>query len=222
MSHISIKKFTDLERGRRIDPEYYQDFHYDTLKLMKQKEFITLDNIASLRKDTFDPTKNPNSVFYYIDINSVHNRTGYIFAQGLLCADAPLRARKIVKRGDVIISTVRPSKNAVAIIDATEDGYVCSTGFAVLVPKSVASEVLFSFLKLPSTISQLERASTATMYPACSQTDILNLFVPNPKSLNIEKIIQAVQRIRQNLRDAELEMKKIVSDIGATTGILGE
>lgn len=56
----------------------------------------------------------------YVDISSVDNQakfiTGYTTYE---YQDAPSRARKSVSIGDVIISTVRPNLNAVAVFDIT-------------------------------------------------------------------------------------------------------
>lgn len=48
---------------------------------------------------------------------------------------APSRARKAIRAGDVLVSTVRPNLNAVAVVPDHLDGEIASTGFAVLRPK---------------------------------------------------------------------------------------
>ena len=79
--------------------------------------------------------KTPDKEFSYIDIGSIDNehqklneKENFIQPQ-----NAPSRARKIVKKGDIIYSTVRPYLHNMCIIDKDfEKEPIASTGFAVL------------------------------------------------------------------------------------------
>ncbi len=62
--------------------------------------------------------------------------TNMITAKSIPCDEAPSRARKLVAAGDVLISTVRPERKAIGVVPADLDGAVCSTGIAVLRPKT--------------------------------------------------------------------------------------
>src|SRR5437660_10148402 len=80
-----------------------------------------------------DPRELGRDRFTYIDISSVDREEKRIVsAQCLSTSQAPSRARKQVRTGDVILSTVRPNLNAVALVRPQFDGEIASTGFAVL------------------------------------------------------------------------------------------
>src|SRR5690606_21828835 len=67
---------------------------------------------------------------------------GIVNATEMPFGEAPSRARRVVKRGDVIVSTVRTYLRAVAQVDREHDGAVVSTGFAVLRPRQIDQRYL--------------------------------------------------------------------------------
>ena len=51
----------------------------------------------------------PDSLFTYIDVTAIDKEAGYIAeAKSLYAHEAPSRARKLVRKGDVVYSCVRP------------------------------------------------------------------------------------------------------------------
>lgn len=87
---------------------------------------------ASLNDEVLPEATHPDWEFEYIDIGSVSRDHGVIATQRLTFGNAPSRARRVVRAGDVIVSTVRTYLRAVARIPDQCDGCVASTGFAVL------------------------------------------------------------------------------------------
>ena len=55
-----------------------------------------------------------------------------VYSNSVETSVAPSRARKLVKAGDVLVSTVRPERGTVGIVGSHQDGSVCTTGLAVL------------------------------------------------------------------------------------------
>nr|GFD52225.1 hypothetical protein [Tanacetum cinerariifolium] len=68
----------------------------------------------------------------YIDIGNVNSYGETKEIQPILFKDAPSRARRIVRKGDVIVSTVRTYLKAIAAVESDEENLIASTGFAVL------------------------------------------------------------------------------------------
>ena len=105
-----------------------------------------------------DPRNDPSGKFRYVDfagIDRLHKTiTEY---QTLLGADAPSRARKVIRTNDILVSTVRPNLNAVAMVPAHLDGQIASTGFCVLRPHLTAVEprYLFYWTVTPSFVATL-------------------------------------------------------------------
>jgi len=70
----------------------------------------------------------------YVDIGGVDNLGRIVEREPFTFASAPSRARRLVRDGDVIVSTVHTYLRAIAPINAPEPNLVVSTGFAVVRP----------------------------------------------------------------------------------------
>ncbi len=71
--------------------------------------------------------------FSYIDITAIDRENRAISnPQVFTGSDAPSRARQLIKAGDILVSTVRPNLNTVAVVGRDFDGAIASTGFCVL------------------------------------------------------------------------------------------
>lgn len=171
---------------------------------------MNLTPIRDLVKKTrqIDPKKLGNDSFTYVDISSVDKDTKRIIEpQTLLVGDAPSRARKEIKANDVLIATVRPNLNGVAIVPDQYDNQIASTGFCVLRSDSeqLDSNYLFYFTQTKYFISHLTELSTGAGYPAVSDEDILDTQIPLPpltEQKRIASLLARADRLRQLRRTA--------------------
>lgn len=119
---------------------------------------------------------NPNNQdgsWKYIDIASVDRFQKKIVLDSvsdITSESAPSRARQLVFAGDIIISTVRPNLNTVAIIPKELDGAIASTGFCVLRPNKlkVDAKYLYHYVKSETFVNSLVKLATGANYPAVS------------------------------------------------------
>ncbi len=184
--HLSeVKRVFDW----RIDAEYWQPAFIKNSQLVSAqkriKDFTTRD-ISNIKSK---PIKRN---FDYLEISKIPlNSFGYETAQ-IQKGEEPDRAHYILRKNDVAVSTVRPNRNAVAFIK--KDGIIGSSGLSVLRAQSIEPEYLFAFCKTNYFIQSLLRANKATMYPAISNKDILDmpLFIPSENFR--EKIKQSIQK----------------------------
>ena len=146
-----------------------------SFKLVPLK-YVANDNLHTLSDDT-----NPDFCFKYIDIGSV--TTGHINKyQKLRFADAPSRARRLVKNNDIIISTVRTYLKAIAFIQDLQKTTVVSTGFIVLSPKkNLIDPVYLRYaIENESFISKVQAYSVGITYPAINSSTIMNFKLVYP------------------------------------------
>jgi len=200
MAQISIIKKSELEGAMRLDAEYYQPKYLGIVRALQALGAVPLSNVAKPVKRRFTPTDNP---FNYIEIAEVDIGSGATNAVEIAGMEAPSRAQWIVREGDVIVSAVRPARNAVALIGSSEDDFVCSSGFIVLRPFKTSAEFLFAYLKTSIVASLLDRKTTATMYPAVSWDDVLSLPVVLPDSETQRFVSDKVKKSRQKLKDSD-------------------
>src|SRR5205823_600418 len=90
----------------------------------------------------------------------------------------PSRARKLVRSGDVLVSTVRPERGAVGVVSTYQDGSICTTGLAVLRPKAIHPVLLAYLLKTSFVTAQLLRNNIGIAYPAISEDCLLDVLLP--------------------------------------------
>jgi type I restriction enzyme S subunit len=154
---------------------------------------------------SWDPVVSaPTKSFTYIDVSSVSQNTKTIVGPREICgADAPSRARQLVKADDVLVSTVRPNLNGVALVPMQLHGATASTGFCVLRsdPRKLCSRYLFHWVKHPSFFREMERRATGASYPAVSDRIVKESRIPLPS-------LSEQQRIASILDKADVVRRK--------------
>ena len=163
-----------------------------------------------------DPRRDPAASFRYIDISSVDNNLKRITTtQSILGADAPSRARQVVRCGDVILATTRPNLNAVALVPPDLDGQVCSTGFCVLRPGlELDSGYLFAYVQTREFVDALTKLVQGALYPAVTDRQVRAQPIPLPPLPEQKRIVaivneqmKAVERAR-GAAEAQIEAAK--------------
>jgi type I restriction enzyme S subunit len=93
-------------------------------------EMGTLNDLASLNPESWTARNAPAQVSY---VDLANTKWGSIDKVEVYdWANAPSRARRILRAGDTIVGTVRPGNGSFCYVG--EDGFTGSTGFAVLRP----------------------------------------------------------------------------------------
>jgi len=129
----------------------------------------TLGDIAETNVESYKARDLPDEI-NYIDISSV--TTGRITEKrAVSSAEAPGRARRRAKDGDVIWSNVRPNLCAYALILDPEDNDVFSTGFTVLSPVAVPFSYMYPLVTTDEFVGYLVNHATGASYPAVRPDD---------------------------------------------------
>ncbi|WP_143311907.1 restriction endonuclease subunit S, partial [Candidatus Methanoperedens nitratireducens] len=153
-------------------------------------EIKRLKYVAEINRYTLNENIDSNYEFQYIDIGNVTIEGLTHPPQLMEFKDAPSRARRIVKKGDTIVSTVRTYLKAIAYIEDKADNLIASTGFAVLASKGMLDTKYLYYLmineKIIDTISSL---STGVSYPAINSSELANIIVWFPKEIKEQQEI---------------------------------
>lgn len=162
--------------------------------------------------------KTPDSKFSYIDVSAINSIFGRIENPTILNADeAPSRARKKVKLGTVIYSTIRPYLNNIAVIDQSFDHEpIASTAFAVIHPyKVINSHYLFYYLRSPLFVEYVESQQIGIAYPAINDKQFFSGLLPVPPLEEQQRIVEKVDELMQ-LCDQLEQQQTLSSDAHAT------
>jgi type I restriction-modification system DNA methylase subunit/restriction endonuclease S subunit len=127
----------------------------------------------------------------YIDIASV--KGGQILELQKLSNDFPSRAKRIVKKGDILYSSVRPNlKGYVYISDDIQNG-IASTGFAVIrvkEPNTILSKYLYYIMTSDYISDDLISKAKGAQYPAVSFDDFETIKIPIPSLERQQEIVE--------------------------------
>ena len=141
-----------------------------------------LKYLARINERALPATTDPDRELRYVDIGSVGRGKLVQQPEQIRFANAPSRARRLVRDGDTIVSTVRTYLRAVWPIRGAADDLVVSTGFAVLTPTKVDPRYFSWWVTSDTFIDEVVARSVGVSYPAINASELgdLRVRVPSP------------------------------------------
>ena len=139
-----------------------------------------LKYLASINDDVLGEDTDADFEMSYIDIGNVDSSGHISELASYRFEDAPSRARRLVRDGDVIISTVRTYLQAITQIHEPPDNLVVSTGFAVVRPLQDRFDARYCrfALREPAFLAEVEQRSVGVNYPAINATELADIPIP--------------------------------------------
>lgn len=174
---VSVRNIsTSFYATGRLDAEYYQTKYDEYASIIGH-----FNGGSSLIRTEFSQVKKicdrKLSSYKYIEIGDVNVSSGFATANEVATPDLPDNAKIMTKKDDIIISTVRPNRGAVAVLE--DDNLLVSGAFTVLREKGTyKKEVLQVLLRLPFYRDWLLRYNVGTSYPVIKDNDVLNMPIP--------------------------------------------
>ncbi len=163
-----------------------------------------------------DPRQKPEESFVYIDISSIDKDLKTIVQpQYLLGSEAPSRARKVIRTGDILVSTVRPNLNTVALVPKQFDWQIASTGFCVLRtnPDLLNNHYLFYRTLKSDFVEYLTAGMRGANYPAVTDGVVKEVLVPLPppsEQRRIVEILDQADALRRKRTEADTRAERIL------------
>ena len=148
----------------------------------------------------------------YIDISSVDNqRKEIIQTQIMSFEDAPSRAKQLVFPGDILVSTVRPNLNAVALVTEGFDSItVASTGYCVLrCLSNTDNKYVFYFCQSPAFIENMVAQATGASYPAVTSSIVKECSIPLPPLEEQRKIAAVLDKVSDLIAKRRQQLEKL-------------
>lgn len=201
-----VKNFSETERAERIDADYFQPKYDEIEKGIENYNYpdspIKIKDEFKQNKSTFEV--DPEKLYRYVEIGSVNVSTGEIIPEEVLGKDLPANAKRVLKKGDIIVSKVRTYRGAITIVQ--EEGYVASGAFCVLRENGqINKETLLACLRSKLFLTWSWKPNTGTSYPTLGDDDILDFPIP---ILSKEKQAEIKQKVDEsfNLRNCAKDL----------------
>ena len=180
-------------------------------------EVVKLGEVVEKVKQK-DPRKDPISEFKYVDVSAISNDLLKITSYSeFLGKDAPHRARKTIQTNDIIFATVRPYLKRIAMVPENLNGQIASTAFCVIhCQKQIANPYyIFYTVSLDNFIKGVSENQRGSSYPAVTDKDILNQYIPLPPLPIQQKIASILSAIDAKI-EAEENKKKALEELFKT------
>ena len=156
----------------------------------------TLGSLAQVNPEQLGSRTDPDYLMEYLDISAIEQPGVIGDTRTFRFEDAPSRARRVVREGDILVSTVRPYLRNFARVREAPDNLVVSTGYAVVRPgDGVDGRFLYQHILSSGFVEYLKPRMSGSNYPAVTAHDVkaYRLFLPPlPEQRKISAILSSV------------------------------
>jgi type I restriction-modification system DNA specificity subunit len=215
------------EAARRLYKEWFVDLHFpghENTKIVdgvpEGWQWCKVRDVADINSSAL-PKNYKEDFIDYVDLGSV--RCGHIETRTRYnLNEAPGRAKRCARDGDIIWGMVRPNLKAYALVTNPKETDVFSTGFAVLSAKKVPYSYLYCAVTQEEFVGYLVNATNGAAYPAVKPVhfEVADILKPDDKVLeqfhsvadSIYRKKEALENQNHNLRESrDLILPKLMS-----------
>ena len=213
---FSIVQYRDIVTANRNDAEFYQT-KYRKLKDRLKGKIKSLTSLIDAVQSNFDPIREPEKEFNYVELANINSSIGIIDgSERVIGKEAPSRARRILKDGDVIVSSIEGSLEKVALVSKEQEGYLASTGFFQFRSNKITSEVLLVLMKSIVMQWQLKQNCAGTILTAVPNEALNKMYIPilpQPVKQKIADLVRKSHSARQKSKELLEEAKRKVEEM---------
>lgn len=201
-----------ISRGINQNIELKKTYDIWLKEIPKHWEFKPLKRYVKLNQYSITEKTKPNYLLKYVDIGNVTFNGLLNEPEEITFEKAPSRARRIVKSGDTILSTVRTYLKAIAFFDIADDNLIASTGFAVLSPsKNIIPKYLKYLLSSSYFLHKVNFWAIGVNYPSINNDRLMSIKVAVPSRIEEQKVI--IEFIEIGLMNFEKTICKAQTEI---------
>ncbi|MFZ1574799.1 MAG: restriction endonuclease subunit S [Chromatiaceae bacterium] len=148
----------------------------------------------------------------YVEISGVSLSRGIEQVERMTFGQVPSRARRKVRSGDVLISTVRTYLRAIATVNEASSDLIASTGFCVVRPNDeVDSGFIGWAARSEPFVSEVVARSVGVSYPAINASELVTIEIPLPPLETQRRIARFLDEKTARI-DGLIEKKRALLD----------
>lgn len=137
-----------------------------------------------------------NTLVNYVDIDAIDNKNYCIKnVKQIPVKNLSSRARRVLQKGFIVYSLVRPYLNNIAVVEDEKENYIGSTGFVVFKPIKIEINYFISFLLSPFVKTYYLSLLSGFNSPSVSQEDFLSTPFPLPPLAEQQRIVAKVNEL---------------------------
>ena len=226
--NIKTLKESFLETGR-FDSEYYLPKYEDYIELVHSypNGYDLIGNVCDIKDNNYTPV---NGIQYkYIELANIGKSGEITGCNEQAGEELPTRARRIVHKGDVIVSSIEGSLDSCALVTDEYDRALCSTGFYVLKSHQHNPETLLTLFKSLLIQNLMKKGCSGTILTAIGKSEFEKIPIPlirqevqDEIAKHVKKSFELRMEAMQLLENAKLTVENIIETGGGNLLIYNE
>ncbi|MDE8651484.1 restriction endonuclease subunit S [Novosphingobium album (ex Liu et al. 2023)] len=167
--------------------------------------------VATFNDEVLSEATDPELEIDYIEISDVDEVVGIKGTTTLAFGNAPSRARRIVRAGDILVSTVRTYLRAIAPLPQDLDGAIASTGFCVIRGQCADSGFLGYAIRSEAFVAEVISRSVGVSYPAINASDLVAIHISIPSLAEQAAIAAFLDRETAKIDALVAEQERLIA-----------
>lgn len=177
---------------------------------------VPLKRLARINPESLPDTTEPDYTFRYVDISTTGRGVLKEEPASMTFESAPSRAKRILRLGDTILSTVRTYLRASWTVRESARDLVASTGFVCLRPRENVDPHFLGWLVAANlVVDEVVARSVGVSYPAINSNEVGAIKVPCPPLPEQRKIAKSLDAVRPRidaLSTARTKMSNLLNE----------
>lgn len=176
-------------------------------------EVVNVGDLGQVDPENLGSTTSPDYEFNYVSLEQIEKGV-LVGTARTIFRNAPSRARRVLKKGDILVSTVRPNLMSHYFVQHEVNDLICSTGFSVIrfFEEKLCPGYLYQHLFSSVINNQIEMLISGSNYPAINSGDVKQLKVQIGS-------VEEQTAIATILSDMDAEIQSLEQRLGKTRQI---
>lgn len=216
---INSKRIKLLEESAR---ELYKEWFvrmrfpgYEKTKFVKGIpegwSVYSIQELCDINQKTFK-SKNSSEIIHYLDTSSITDNSITDFVD-FAFAEAPSRARRVVKHNSILFSTVRPNLRHLGILKNPVENTIVSTGFVVFDCKYNIANIVYNYISSDEVVDYCQTIAEGAVatYPSIKPEEIARLKIALPPIHIAEDLNEIIELLISEQKNLQLQNQNLIA-----------